>query len=296
MDLKNFNSREFKVNTPDGNIIYHLYKLNKLNATLIGCISSKNLHAPLYKLRSIVLTIVFIVIILITTILFIFGKIFDKSLDRLSYVVNSISNGNYTKNIDKLTKMIGEKSELKIIKDAIKNMNYEIVKRETELKYISETDPLTKIYNRRAIISFIEIEIQKSKNFESEYTLIMLDLDKFKRLNDKFGHLFGDEVLREVSKIVSYNIKDTDKFGRYGGEEFLILLPNTILSEGIIIAERLRRKIEEMTWENDVVVTASMGVIRNMKADNLDTSLERVDNLLYKAKNNGRNRVEFQKV
>ena len=140
------------------------------------------------------------------------------------------------------------------------------------------------------------MEIQKSKNFESEYTLIMFDLDRFKRINDKFGHLFGDEVLRSVCKKVRNNIKDTDKFGRYGGEEFLIILPDTEFSEGIAVADRLRKKIEEMIWENDVVVTVSMGVIRNMKADTLDISLERVDNLLYKAKNNGRNRVEFQRV
>ncbi|UUV18133.1 sensor domain-containing diguanylate cyclase [Fusobacteria bacterium ZRK30] len=296
MDLDNLKSHEIKINTPEGIIIYHIYKLKKLDAVLIGVVFEKDLNASLYKLRDIVFMVILIVIIVITVILFLLGKIFDKSLDRLSYIVNSISNGNYTKNIDKLTDMIGEKSELKIIKEAIKNMNYEIVKREVELKYISETDPLTDICNRRAIISFIEIEIQRAKNFESEYTIIMFDLDKFKRLNDKFGHLFGDEVLREVCKKVSNNIKDTDKFGRYGGEEFLIILPGTAFSEGITVAERLRKKIEEMTWKNDVVVTVSMGVIRNMEADTLDLSLERVDNLLYKAKNNGRNRIEYQKI
>jgi len=296
MNLNDLSNHEFEKNTPEGKVIYHIYKLKKLDATLVGCVLEKKLHAPLHKLKGIVFMIIFIVVIMISVMLFIFGKFFDKSLGRLSYIVNSISDGNYTKNIDKLTEMIGEKSELKIIKEAIKKMNYEIVKREMELKYISETDPLTKIYNRRAIISFIEIEIQRSKNFGLEYTLIMFDLDKFKRLNDRFGHLFGDEVLREVCKKVSNNIKDTDKFGRYGGEEFLIILPDTGFTEGIAVADRLREKIEQMTWEKDVVVTVSMGVIRNMKADTLDISLERVDNLLYKAKNNGRNRIEFQKV
>jgi len=296
VNLNDLNSHGFEKNTPGGKVIYHIYKLKKLDAALVGYVFEKDLHAPLHKLKGIVFIVIFIVVIIISVMLFILGKFFDKSLGRLSYIVNSISDGNYTKNIDKLTEMIGEKSELKIIKEAIKNMNYEIVKREMELKYISETDPLTKIYNRRAIISFIEIEIQRSKNFELEYTLIMFDLDKFKRLNDRFGHLFGDEVLREVCKKVSNNIKDTDKFGRYGGEEFLIILPGTGFSEGILVAERLRGKIEEMTWEKDIVVTVSMGVIRNMKADTLDISLERVDNLLYKAKNNGRNRIEFQKI
>jgi len=295
IDLNNFKNQEFEKNTPEGNIIYHIYKLERLDEILVGVVLEKDIHAPLYQLRNIVLIIVFLVIIVISVILFIFGKIFDKSLNRLSYIVESISNGNYSKNIDKLTEIIGEKSELNIIKEAIKNMNYEITKREIELKYISETDKLTNIYNRRAIISFIEIEIERTKNFKSEYTIIMFDLDKFKRLNDRFGHLFGDEVLREMCKKVLKNIKDTDKFGRYGGEEFLIILPDTSFSEGIAVADRLRQKIEKMTWKNDVVVTVSMGVIRNMKADTLDISLERVDNLLYKAKNNGRNRIECQK-
>lgn len=96
--------------------------------------------------------------------------------------------------------------------------------------------------------------------------------------------------------MISKNIKETDKFGRYGGEEFLLLLPNTVLSEGVLTANRLRKKIENLKWKNDVVVTVSMGVIKNMREDTLDLSLERVDNLLYKAKNNGRNRVESQKL
>ncbi|MGB6128004.1 MAG: sensor domain-containing diguanylate cyclase [Psychrilyobacter sp.] len=296
INLSDFESQEFEKKTPEGNIVYHIYKLKRLNETLVGVVLEKGIHAPLYYLRKVVLIIVFLVIIVISVILFIFGKSFDKSLNRLSYIVNSISNGNYTKNIDKLTEIIGEKSELRIIKDAIKKMNHEIVKREVELKYISETDVLTSIYNRRAIISFIEVEIEKSKKFGSEYVVIMFDLDKFKKLNDKFGHLFGDEVLKGVCKEVSKNIKKTDKFGRYGGEEFLIIFPNTSFSEGIEAAERLRQKIEDMKWENDVVVTVSMGVIRNMRADTLNLSLERVDNLLYKAKNNGRNRIEYQGV
>lgn len=295
INLSELKNHEIIKNTPNGKIIFHIHKLKKINAYLVGIVFEKDIYTPLYKLRKIVLTILFLSLIFITVILYIFGNFFDKSLNRLSYVLDSISNGNYTKNIDHLTQMIGDKSEFKIIKDAIKNMNYEIVKRETELKYISETDQLTEIYNRRAIINFIEIEIQRAKDFNSDYTLIMFDLDKFKRINDKFGHLFGDEVLKKVCQLVKENIKKIDRFGRYGGEEFLILLPGTTLYNGVIIADRLRKKIEEMVWKEETTVTVSMGVIKNMKGDTLDLSLERVDNLLYKAKNNGRNRVEFQK-
>lgn len=174
-------------------------------------------------------------------------------------------------------------------------MNYEIIKRETELKLIAETDQLTEIYNRRAILNFLKMELDRSKNFHTEYVLVMFDLDKFKNLNDRYGHLFGDEVLRKICRTITEDIKEEDKFGRYGGEEFLLLLPDTDLKKGVLIAERLRKEIENLKWKNDVVVTISMGVIKNMKNDTLDMALERVDNLLYKAKNKGRNRIESQK-
>lgn len=296
MDLFSKDHFEIIKETPMGRKIYQLKKIKGLDLILVGSIDEKDLNHTILKLRSYNIGIILLTIIIIIIFLSIISKNFDKSLNRLSYIIDSISKANYSKDLNKLTKIIDEKSELNFIKKAIIKMNYEIIKRENALKYISVTDPLTKVCNRRAIIDFIESEIKRAKNFKSDYTLIMFDLDKFKRLNDQFGHLFGDEVLREVCKMVSYNIKDLDKIGRYGGEEFLVLLPNTKLSEGIVIAERLRKKIEEMTWKNDIVVTVSMGVIKNMKADTLDMSLERVDNLLYRAKNNGRNRIEHQKL
>ena len=121
----------------------------------------------------------------------------------------------------------------------------------------------------------------------------MLDLDRFKKVNDNFGHLFGDIVLKNMSEIILKNIKKTDMFGRYGGEEFLILLPNKSINEGIIISERLREIIEKMTWKHEIIITVSMGVVEKIPNDTLNSLLERADTLLYKAKNNGRNRVEY---
>lgn len=278
--------------TPNGLRCYYIHHIEKLDLFLIGTVLESDLNNPTYELRKYMLIVALGIIILMMVSLSIIIKTFDRSLNKLSYIINSISRGNYSKNIEKLTEVIDEKSELNFIKDAIKNMNYEIIKREMELKFIAETDQLTKIYNRRAILNFIEMELERSKNFDTEYILMMFDLDKFKRLNDRYGHLFGDEVLKKVCEIISKNIKEIDKLGRYGGEEFLLLLPDTTLSEGVLIADRLREKIQNLRWKNDVVVTISIGVIKNMKKDTLDLSLERVDNLLYKAKNNGRNRVE----
>jgi len=294
MDLFSKNHLEIIKNTPMGKKLYRIKKIKGLDVLLIGSVYEKDINSTILRLRFYIIGIVLLTIIFILIILSVISKNFDSSLNRLSYVIDSISQGNYSKNIDKLTEIIDEKSELSFIKNAIRKMNYEIIKRENELKYISETDSLTGCYNRRATINLIEKEIEQSKEFDLNFSLIMFDLDKFKKVNDTFGHLFGDTVLKDVSKVILNNIKTTDIFGRYGGEEFLILLPNTDLDEGIIIAERLRQTIEKMTWKYDTVITVSMGVIKKLPNDTLDLVLGRVDNLLYKAKKNGRNRVEYQ--
>ena len=296
LDYSKNNHFEITRKTPEGKILYHLYKLDKLGLVIVANVGYDDFYSSVYILRNFCIAVVLISIIGALISLWVFGKKFDKSLNRLSYVINSISDGNYTKNIDKLTKVIDKESELNFIKESIKTMNYKIIKREKNLKFIAETDSLTKIYNRRAIISFIEVELEQSKSFDLEFVLIMIDFDKFKRLNDKFGHLFGDEVLKKVCKKLLNNIGKTDRFGRYGGEEFLILLPNTKLIDGITVANRLREIVKTIKWEKETEVTISIGVIISMKNDTLETVLERVDNLLYEAKNNGRDRVEYQKV
>ena len=296
LDLFQEDHFEIIKNTPKGKKFYHIKKIKDLDILLIGSVYEKDLNSTILTLRFYTIFIVLFTILFILIILSIISKNFDNSLNRLSYVIESISQGNYTKDISKLTDIIDEKNELSFIKNAIKKMNYEIVKRENDLKYISETDALTKCYNRGAIMNLIEKEIDQSDYFNLNFSLIMFDLDKFKKVNDTFGHLFGDLVLKEVSKVVSSNIKTTDIFGRYGGEEFLVLLPNTQLKEGVLIAERLRKSIEKMTWKYDILITVSIGVIKKLPNDNLDLILERVDNLLYKAKRNGRNRIETQKI
>jgi diguanylate cyclase (GGDEF)-like protein len=297
-NIENYENNHFEIikDTPNGEVFYHLSKIDELGLIIIANVEYDDFYSSVYILRDLCIIVVVMAVIVALIGLWIFGKKFDESLKRLSYVINSISNGNYTKDIDALTNVIDENSELNFIRESIKTMNGEIVKRETELKFIAETDVLTRIYNRRAIMSFIESELQSFKNFGSEFTLIMFDLDKFKRLNDKFGHQFGDTVLKEVCSVLSKNISKNDKFGRYGGEEFLILLPKTELADGIKISEKLRKLVEEIKWEEEVQVTISMGVVRSMKNESLDIVLNRVDNLLYKAKDNGRNRVEAQKV
>lgn len=296
MDLFSKDHLKIIKKTPIGKKYYYTKKIEDLNVLLIGSVDEKDIYSVIIKLRFYYIIIVLLTVIIMVIILSIISKNFDDSLNKLSDAIENISQGNYSNNIDDSNNEIDRKNELHLINNSIKKMSHKIIKREKELKYISETDPLTGSYSRRAIINLIEKEIDQAEGFESNFSLIMFDLDRFKKVNDTFGHLFGDLVLKDISKVIQNNIKSTDKFGRYGGEEFLILLPGEKLDEGIIIAERLRQFIEKMTWEYDIIITASMGVIEKMPKDNLNLLLERVDNLLYKAKNNGRNRIEYQKI
>lgn len=280
--------------TPNGLVYCYIHYIERLGLFSIGTVLEKDLNSSIYELVRYTLIMVSIITGIIIALLSFITKNLEKSLNNLSYIINNISHGKCSKDIKKLTKIIDDKSELKFLRDSITFMNSEIMKRELQLKFVAETDQLTEIYNRRAILKFLKMEIERSKNFQTEYILIMFDLDRFKRLNDSYGHLFGDQVLKKICKVISGDIKKIDKFGRYGGEEFLILLPDTKLKEGSSIANRLRQKVESLKWKDDVVVTISMGVIGNVKNDTLDLALERVDKLLYKAKDNGRNKVESQ--
>ena len=165
----------------------------------------------------------------------------------------------------------------------------------------ANTDGLTKAYNKRYFNDSIENEVKKCKVTGKPLTLIVFDLDKFKPLNDNYGHDAGDYVLKELAKVIRENgIRQGDVLARYGGEEFCILLPNTNLKQGFEIAERLRRMIEKHQFLYDgkrLPVTASIGVADYRQGINTGTDLfKRADQAVYKSKEGGRNQVNFYKA
>ncbi len=278
------------------NRLYHSHAVPGVDLTIIGGILEEQLMAPVIRLQKIMLFIVLLTISLSAILTLVFGRRFANSLSRLSHIIDNIARGNYSKNIVKLTDFIDVNSELYLVKEGIKRMQEEIRSREARLKMISETDPLTKIFNRGAVMDLIEMELQRSNAFGTEFSLIMFDLDHFKNLNDTYGHQFGDEVLQEVTKTASETLKKVDVIGRYGGEEFLILLPDTELEGGRATAERVRNKIMNLDWRNEVQVTASFGVTHCCGGgEELSDLLTSVDSLLYRAKKKGRNRVEVNR-
>jgi diguanylate cyclase (GGDEF)-like protein/PAS domain S-box-containing protein len=162
---------------------------------------------------------------------------------------------------------------------------------EEELKRLSVTDRLTRIFNRMKFEQSLKEEIKRLKRYNTKLSVIMLDIDHFKDINDTYGHDVGDKVMITLTNLVKSYIRDTDIFCRWGGEEFMLLLPHTSLENAVKLAERIRIKI--MTHKFPVVesLTCSFGVSEFNEKDSEDTFIKRVDNALYESKRSGRNRV-----
>jgi two-component system cell cycle response regulator len=166
-----------------------------------------------------------------------------------------------------------------------------------KLERLANFDSLTGLYNRRAILGKLHELINRANRYKENFSLIMLDIDHFKGVNDRYGHLTGDEVLEKVAALIRRNIRDTDIVGRYGGEEFIIILPQTNLSPAWVAAERIRSIIEKAEMKdlvgNVFAITVSQGLAGWEWGEDADSLVSRADEALYKAKGKGRNRVQI---
>jgi diguanylate cyclase (GGDEF)-like protein len=162
------------------------------------------------------------------------------------------------------------------------------------IEELAELDELTGSYNRRCIMRLLDAEIEKSRQTSTPCAIALIDLDWFKRINDAHGHPVGDEVLRTFAITIFANIRPADCFGRYGGEEFLLLLPGTDGDAASRTLDRLRGIVADLDWSAfspGMRVTISAGVVTLRDNDTADTFLVRADSALYSAKAQGRNRI-----
>ncbi|MDZ7759491.1 MAG: sensor domain-containing diguanylate cyclase [Desulfovermiculus sp.] len=163
-----------------------------------------------------------------------------------------------------------------------------------ELQRLSRTDTLTGCFNRRKFLECLDYECKQVERLHNSMTLIMFDIDHFKRINDTYGHEAGDLVLQSLAAIVSAQLREVDILCRWGGEEFLILAPDTDAQNAQVMVERIRKTVAEHVFSQDVEITVSFGLVQYKKGEeSLDDLINRADQCMYLAKEKGRNRVEM---
>ncbi len=164
-----------------------------------------------------------------------------------------------------------------------------------ELEKMASIDKLTNIYNRRMLDDFLKLELEVANRHNEDLSLIIVDIDHFKTVNDTFGHIAGDNLLTSISKIILKNIRNTDIFGRYGGEEFLIICRKTTKENAFVLAEKLRVLIKDFEFDEIGHKTISFGISDFQKGDTVETLFKKADTALYEAKNTGRDKSVIYK-
>src|SRR3954463_16254135 len=203
-----------------------------------------------------------------------------------------------TKPIDfpELKARVNSMLRIKRLQEEIEERERELMEANERLRHMSQTDGLTGLENRRHIETRLEEMFEHAKRLAEPFSCVMVDLDKFKSVNDEYGHQAGDAVLKQLARILKNEVREIDHAGRYGGEEFILLLTGTVLDAAVTFAERVRKAIEDHTFTFDggtLKRTASFGVAGwpHPKVKNCDSLVKAADEALYVAKETGRNRV-----
>ena len=170
----------------------------------------------------------------------------------------------------------------------------ELEAQKDELEKAVMFDGLTKLYNHKFIFEILSKEMSGAKRYDSPLSVVMLDLDHFKQVNDTFGHQVGDEVLVSVASALKETIRESDLAGRYGGEEFLIILPSTDLEAAKVVAEKIRSAIDQLTWNQPGLHITISGGVTTYQNDSTLEFIDRADRLLYQSKHSGRNQVQHE--
>ena len=187
-------------------------------------------------------------------------------------------------------------SELSRLNSELVNVRRQLEQRNADLERLAYHDTVTGLLNRRSILEKLNEWLRHEQRYKGRLAVAMLDIDHFKQVNDIYGHRIGDRVLSDIAGVMSRSIRQTDFVGRYGGEEFLIILPRTDVAGATKMAERVRTAVEGTPMHGangtSFAVTASLGVAEYCAGDDEDLLVSRADAALYRAKDLGRNRVE----
>jgi len=207
--------------------------------------------------------------------------------------------GRFTGIFESMARYVSERTRKleATVEERTQHLNQEIARRqglEEELRALASLDGLTGINNRRHFLELCEKELDRAQRYGHTVALMMMDVDRFKRINDTYGHAAGDEVLKQLAATCAANLRGPDILGRLGGEEFAVTMPECGIEAAGHAAERLRRtlaKIEVPSEQGTISFTISIGVVARKEGENLTSVLDRADKAMYAAKQGGRNRV-----
>ena len=238
-------------------------------------------------------TTIQIILVLIITVVIIFITLFGlkKITDQTEKTINTF-NHFFEDAVKNHNPIDVDNIDYQEFKELAKSANRMIRERKIvhdEIKKLSVTDGLTKLANHNSIFEMIRNEIKMTS---LNLSIIILDLDDFKKINDEYGHLEGDEVLKQVSRLLEDNIRKYDVAGRYGGEEFLVMLPGSDESRAYEVAERIRKSIEANKFKIDTKITVSIGVSQYKRGESIKKFIGRADENMYRAKKAGKNKTE----
>jgi len=183
-----------------------------------------------------------------------------------------------------IEKLAEQKNLLDIKNKELDLVRLKLIAKNKELQEVSTTDGLTKIYNRRKISEIFNGEHIQAQRYKIKFSVVLIDVDWFKLVNDTYGHQTGDLVLFELAQLMKKSLRIADSIGRWGGEEFFIVLPNTSSNDGYILAERIRLKISCYHFQDINQITCSFGITQYMENDSIEQIIKRADTALYKAK------------
>lgn len=270
-----------------------IYLYNKHIASLILVSSTKEISSTLLNVLYILLTV--FIIVLLTTLLISsqLKQIFTIPIYALiEHIQDIVKYARYDKKITQKSN-----DEFQILYDGFNTLLETIDKKTKELQLLASVDPMTKLYNRRYLSDTSEYIMELSKRNKTPLSIIMIDIDFFKKINDKHGHKAGDAIIIEMASTLKSMIRASDIACRFGGEEFLVLLPETDLDAAIRVAQKIRKAVEHLVVaigsEHKQSFTVSCGVsnVSVSKEKNIEPAINRADQALYEAKENGRNKV-----
>jgi len=221
------------------------------------------------------------------------GEFQNFKKDGSEYWVNAIISPIFdkNKNITAYESIIQDITLKKVLQEFNKKLETEVKKQTKNLEILAVTDKLTGIYNRVKLDDELDSNFEYFKEFNENFSILILDIDHFKNVNDTHGHQVGDRVLIEITKLIIENVRTTDTVGRWGGEEFMIICPKTNTDDAYNLAQNIRRSIETHNFPRVGQITICSGVSDIISNDNLDDLVSKADTLLYNAKHSGRNMV-----